>query len=122
RLPAVTTLVPEGQPATAPHPAGQASCLRIAPGGAVSLAAGTAGTGTVSVEAGLGGLVVAGRAGADPGTAYSLITDAGIRYPVENAEVAGLLGYPVQAAAVVPPGVLDLIPAGPALALDRIKG
>lgn len=119
-LPVADAPAPAGLPTEAPVPvdpaAGDSWCLRIAADGTAALLPGPAPTGAVTVapdrkvvvETGLGGLVITG-------SGYSLITDAGIRYPVADAGTAEALGYPVEAAAGVPPGVLDLLPVGPPL-------
>ncbi|WP_017540755.1 type VII secretion protein EccB [Nocardiopsis halophila] len=70
----------------------------------------------IGVPAGEGGLVRAARAGgrADRG-AYYLVTDAGAKYPVPDAESAERLGHPPGGARDVPAAVLDMLPTGPEL-------
>jgi type VII secretion protein EccB len=70
----------------------------------------------VALPPGAGALV-----GADPGTgpdsgviSYFLVAD-GRRYALASKGVAGLLGYGLSQAVLLPAGVVDLIPAGPAL-------
>lgn len=46
---------------------------------------------------------------------YSLVTDVGIQFPVESAEVLGTLGYSTSDATALPAAVLNRIPSGPAL-------
>jgi type VII secretion protein EccB len=72
--------------------------------------------GQVTLPSGGGALV-----GANPGTAadtgvisYFLVAD-GRRYALASKEVAGMLGYSLSQAVLLPAGVVDLIPAGPAL-------
>ena len=72
--------------------------------------------GQVALPPGAGALV-----GDAPGTglrsgaiSYFLVA-AGRRYALASTEVAGMLGYSLSQAAVLPAGVVDLIPAGPAL-------
>jgi type VII secretion protein EccB len=118
-----------GLPPTPPAPAtpgsGQAWCAHAPAGGMPVLAAdrpvgagGTVHTGpgvartgrtadAVEVAAGMGGLALAG-------TTLYLITDAGVKYPVAGA-AARTLGYPPESAVAVAPGLLDLLPTGPAL-------
>jgi ESX secretion system ATPase EccB len=59
--------------------------------------------------------------GADPGTgpdngviSYFLVAD-GRRYALASTSVAGLLGYDLSRAVLLPAGVVDLIPQGPVL-------
>jgi type VII secretion protein EccB len=59
--------------------------------------------------------------GATPGTgqaagavSYFLVA-GGFRYALASTSVAGMLGYSISQAALLPAGVLDLIPAGPVL-------
>jgi type VII secretion protein EccB len=49
------------------------------------------------------------------GASLYLINDLGVKYPV-TAESAEALGFSAKVAVSVPPGVLDLLPTGPALA------
>jgi type VII secretion protein EccB len=70
----------------------------------------------VALPPGSGALV-----GADPGTgpdpgviSYFLVAD-GRRFALASTRVAGLLGYRLSQAVLVPAGVVDLIPPGPAL-------
>jgi type VII secretion protein EccB len=75
-----------------------------------------AGVDQVALPPGAGALV-----GADPGTgpdpgviSYFLVAD-GRRFALASTGVAGLLGYSLSQAVLLPAGVVDLIPAGPAL-------
>jgi type VII secretion protein EccB len=72
--------------------------------------------GQVALPPGAGALV-----GADPGAgpaagviSYFLVAD-GRRFALESTGVAGLLGYSLSQAVLLPAGVVDLIPAGPVL-------
>ncbi len=67
--------------------------------------------GYVALPPGAGALV-----GVAPGDtiSYFLIAD-GRRYALASTEVAGMLGYNLSQAVLLPAGVVDLIPAGPAL-------
>jgi type VII secretion protein EccB len=82
---------------------------RIPPGGApTGIAADVA---QVALPPGAGALV-----GMAPGPtiSYFLVTD-GRRYALASTGVAGMLGYDLSQAVRLPAGVIDLIPAGPAL-------
>ncbi|MEU4240066.1 type VII secretion protein EccB [Actinoplanes sp. NPDC026619] len=76
----------------------------------------------VAVEPGLGGLAVAGRRDEAPGSTYYLVTDAGTKYPLAGAAVAKTLGYSPDAAIVISPDLLDLLPTGPLLDPARVVG
>jgi type VII secretion protein EccB len=74
------------------------------------------GVGQVVLPPGRGALV-----GAAPGTgqaagavSYFLVAD-GRRYALASTNVAGMLGYNISRAVLLPAGVLDLIPEGPVL-------
>jgi type VII secretion protein EccB len=69
----------------------------------------------VAVQAGLGGLVRAGRAEQANGQQLFLVTDAGVKFPVPGGEVAKLFGYDAGSATLVAPALLDLLPTGPVL-------
>ncbi len=69
----------------------------------------------VVMAPGVGGLVRLGRAGQLNGSTYFLVTDAGVKYPLADASVAGILGYPLEHAATVPSALLALLPTGPVL-------
>ncbi|WP_431727159.1 type VII secretion protein EccB [Verrucosispora sp. TAA-831] len=90
-----------------------APAARTVDGTGVTRTARTAGA--VSVAPGVGGLVRLGRPGQLPGTGYFLVTDAGIKYPLADPSVAEVLGYPLDGAATVTRGLLDLLPTGPLL-------
>ena len=49
------------------------------------------------------------------GGVYSLVTDVGVRFPVQSAEVLGTLGYSASDATALPAAVLNRIPSGPVL-------
>ncbi len=72
--------------------------------------------GQVTLPPGAGALV-----GSDPGTgpdsgviSFFLVAD-GRRYALAKTEVAGMLGYSLSQAVLLPAGVVDLVPAGPPL-------
>ncbi|SHN75444.1 type VII secretion protein EccB [Cryptosporangium aurantiacum] len=60
-----------------------------------------------------GGAIAVVRA-RETGT-YSLVTDVGVRFPVESAEALAMLGYSTGDAVTLPTALLDRVPAGPAL-------
>lgn len=72
--------------------------------------------GQVTLPPGGGALVAADpSAGSDSGVvSYFLIAD-GRRYALAGTGVIGMLGYNLSQAVLLPAGVVDLIPAGPAL-------
>ncbi|MFG1610219.1 type VII secretion protein EccB [Actinoplanes sp. NPDC049265] len=76
----------------------------------------------VSVEAGQGGLVAAGRFGQALGAVRYLVTDAGVKYPVTDTGSATRLGFPASDTRPVPPRLLDLLPTGPALGTAMVLG
>ncbi|MEV4759510.1 type VII secretion protein EccB [Micromonospora sp. NPDC049559] len=76
----------------------------------------------VSVAPGQGGLVVAGRFGQALGPDRYLVTDAGVKYPVADADSAARLGFPASDARPVPARLLDLLPTGPALGTAMVLG
>ena len=75
-----------------------------------------AGVTAVALPAGAGALV-----GDAPGTGQSsgavsyFLVVGGRRYALASKEVAGMLGYSLSQAVLLPAGVVDLIPAGPVL-------
>lgn len=77
---------------------------------------------SVVVEAGAGGLILAGWPGQDPDPVRYLVTDTGLRFPVGSADAATRLGYPDQSAVAVPPPLLDMLPTGPLLDQEVIRG
>lgn len=139
-------VLPEGIPADLPRiladpPAGTTWCARHRMSdGQVDLVAGrpvtTAGmvvdgialrrtsrtAAAVSVAAGQGGLVAAGRFGQALGAVRYLVTDAGVKYPVTDADSAARLGFPATDTRPVPPRLLDLLPTGPALGTAMVLG
>lgn len=87
---------------------------RLPPGGVPTRAPGD--VGQVALPPGAGALV-----GEDPGTgpdpgviSYFLVTD-GRRFALASTRVAGVLGYRLSQAVLLPGGVVRLIPPGPAL-------
>lgn len=85
--------------------------------GAVPGAAAAAPVERVSVPRGRGVLVEAAASpGAPRGTGtVSVVTDAGVRYPLVNSDVAAMLGYGQVVPQQMPAEVVALLPAGPAL-------
>jgi type VII secretion protein EccB len=75
-----------------------------------------AGVTAVALPAGAGALVgdAPGTGQASGAISYFLVA-AGRRYALASKEVAGMLGYDLSQAAVLPAGLVDLIPSGPAL-------
>ncbi|MEU4556725.1 type VII secretion protein EccB [Micromonospora violae] len=70
----------------------------------------------ITVESGVGGLVLAGRQDQAPGSGFYLVTDVGVKYPLASASVAEQLGYSSPGARPVPRRLLELLPTGPVLA------
>ncbi len=104
-----------GTAATGAALTGQVETGGTVPAGGVATGV-PADVGQVTLPAGAGALV-----GADPSTgpdtgvvSYFLIAD-GRRYALAYKEVAGMLGYNLSEAVLLPAGLVDLIPAGPAL-------
>ncbi|MET0190788.1 MAG: type VII secretion protein EccB [Pseudonocardia sediminis] len=74
-------------------------------------------TDTVGIPAGRGVLARELSApGAAPGAAF-LVTDVGVRYPLQDEQVMGALGYSESSVVPVPGALLDLLPAGPVLSV-----
>lgn len=69
----------------------------------------------VLVEGGTAALVQSTPSPEAPGGALSVVTDAGLRYPLSSPEVAGFLGYRLDKLVRLPAGVVDRLPAGPVL-------
>ncbi|MPZ27568.1 MAG: type VII secretion protein EccB [Micromonosporaceae bacterium] len=69
----------------------------------------------VLVEGGRAALVRAVPAPDAPGGTWHLVTDQGIQFRLSAPEVAGMLGYRVDAAVPIAAGLLARLPAGPAL-------
>ena len=76
----------------------------------------------ISVAAGVGGLVLLGRPGQASGSSYLLVTDAGVKYPFPGVSAVEALGYSLEHAAVVPPTLLALLPTGPLLDPNQVRG
>ncbi|MEV0053627.1 type VII secretion protein EccB [Saccharopolyspora shandongensis] len=55
-----------------------------------------------------------------PGAGIYLITEAGAKFPVVDADAASALGLPVETARLVPADLLALLPTGPVL--EKING
>ncbi|WP_240746904.1 type VII secretion protein EccB [Cryptosporangium phraense] len=62
-----------------------------------------------------GALVRSSPTGASLGAAFFLVTEAGVKYPVADADTVTALGYDPAAATGVPPALLALLPTGPVL-------
>jgi type VII secretion protein EccB len=69
----------------------------------------------VYVPAGRVAIVRTSGASGVAGATYHLVTDVGIRYPVETPEALALLGYSTSAAVTVPPALVNKLPVGPTL-------
>jgi ESX secretion system ATPase EccB len=97
----------------------------VAPTGPVCVAEGRVlldpplpdGTDGVVVPRGGGALVEAAASpGAPAGTGtLSIVTDAGVRYPLANPDLLAALGFGGVAPVRVPAGLVSLVPSGPAL-------
>jgi type VII secretion protein EccB len=126
--------LPDKPPAVAPTVPGQVWCTRRAgSNGQVQVIAEPLPPGTREVPRGIGisstaqtaaaaamapsvgGLVRLGRPEQANGASYFLVTDAGIKYPLADAAVAGTLGYPLERATTLPSALLALLPTGPVL-------
>src|SRR5262249_14383000 len=128
--------VPDAAPAAPAGPAGTAG--PAGPAGPASPAvpavpavpaspAGPAGTaGPAGSGAGVDRILVPRRRGAiveaaaapdaPPGTGtLSLVTDAGLRYPLASPDLLGVLGYSGVTPQRVPAGLVALLPSGPPL-------
>lgn len=137
-------LQPPELPATVPMPVvadpGQVPCLRYRPAAGdlevlmespadtvrvpargVGVTASEHPARAIVVDAGAGGLLLAGWPGHPPDTTRYLLTDVGVRFPVGSAEAAARLGYPDEVAVAVPPPLLDLLPTGPLLDPEVIE-
>jgi type VII secretion protein EccB len=114
---------------TAPSPA-TPLCVVYAGGGALAARVETGGTmppGGVptGISGGVDRVVLPSGAGAlvgdtpgpgqDSGAISYFLVTSGRRYALASTEVAGLLGYSLSQSVLLPAGVVDLIPAGPAL-------
>lgn len=70
----------------------------------------------VALPSGAGALVGADPGtGPDPGVISYFLVAGGRRFALASTRVAGLLGYRLSQAVLLPAGVVDLIPSGPAL-------
>jgi type VII secretion protein EccB len=98
---------------------GSAPTARVDTGGQVPSGAPTnfpAGVDQVALPPGAGALVAdAPGTGQDTGAISYFLVTAGRRYALASTQVASLLGYSLSQAVLLPAGVVDLIPAGPAL-------
>ncbi|GAA0239583.1 type VII secretion protein EccB [Cryptosporangium japonicum] len=64
---------------------------------------------------GSGALVRPSPGGAALGVSFFLVTEAGVKYPVADADTVSALGYDPAAATGVQPALLALLPTGPVL-------
>ncbi len=102
--------------------------LRITTGGELPAPAeGTesdAGVGTgltadhVTVPSGQAAIVAARPSPDSPPSAYYLVTDAGVKFPVPNEDTLAKLGYAGVKPVEVPSAILRLVPQGPALNVE----
>jgi type VII secretion protein EccB len=69
----------------------------------------------VNVVSGQAAVVAARTTAGSPPSAYYLVTDAGVKFPVPDEGTLGKLGYGGVKPLEVPPGILGLVPQGPAL-------
>jgi type VII secretion protein EccB len=104
-----------GTAATGTALTGQVETGGTLPSGGVATGA-AADVGQITLPAGAGALVGADpSAGSDSGVvSYFLIAD-GRRYALASTGVIGMLGYSRSQAVLLPAGVVELIPPGPAL-------
>ena len=117
----VVTAPPPAVPLCVVYSGGGGSLARqVETGGQMPLggvqAGAPAGVDQVALPPGAGALVGADPgAGPDPGViSYFLVAD-GRRFALASTAVAGLLGYNLSHAVLLPAGVVDLIPPGPVL-------
>lgn len=116
---------PERAPELAAWPDGpQQLCVRYADQASPDLVLGPAdgagsgqpaGDGDGLVRLPTGGGALAAATDADGAPALSLITDNGIRYPIADQRTLEQLGLAGTSIAMLPTGVLDLLPQGPTL-------
>jgi type VII secretion protein EccB len=136
-------LLPTSPPSLDALTGGRMPCVRTLPGGnsvttSVVTAPGTAVTAANAVRqvtgAGTSGdpatarvadaVAIAPRAGllartlpapGVPGAGLYVVTEDGVKFPVQDTAVAGALGYTVPSATAVPADLLALLPTGPVL-------
>jgi type VII secretion protein EccB len=101
---------------TAVAAAPPASVARSATGGG-------AGVDEVGVPAGRGVLVRSAASASAPASSgpLSIVTDAGVRYPIADRDALTKLGYGATAAQAVPAGIVALLPEGPALSAEAAR-
>jgi hypothetical protein len=76
----------------------------------------------VDVAGGAGALVEAQAAPGATGGALSLVTDRGVRHPLSDpVKGRDVLGYGKVRPVQMPSGLVDLVPAGPALDAEAAK-
>lgn len=80
-----------------------------------------AGAGAITVAPGNGALVRAQDAPGAGGGSYFLVTEEGVKFPLAAADIKAL-GYRAGSAALLPAGLLGLLPTGPALDLPSLRG
>jgi type VII secretion protein EccB len=93
--------------------------------GSTTVPAGTGGgadrVDRVLVPPGRGAVVEALAAPDSPNGALCLVTDLGVRYPLVNSNVLGLLGYAGVTPVRLPAGLVALLPSGRALDPDAAR-
>lgn len=117
------TTLPATPPRPRPAPEGAAVCVEHSgrPGQATVVVfspdRAQPGTGAVTVRvAAGGGALLLSRFDADPAQQpAALVDERGIAYPLAGRDISAL-GYSAQQAVVMPPALVGLLPAGPALA------
>jgi ESX secretion system ATPase EccB len=146
--PAVSLTMPDGPGAPAAPPTafapgqGQVPCMDYAGSGgtapdfvyaapsagsppALSMTGVTAspeGADLIKVAPGGGALLRPQPAPGADGSSFSLVTDAGVKFPVPSATEVAALGYRAGRAARLPAALAGLLPTGPALNLPAMRG
>lgn len=64
---------------------------------------------------GSGALVRSSPSGASIGASFFLVTEAGVKYPLADADTVSALGYQPESASGATPALLALLPTGPVL-------
>jgi type VII secretion protein EccB len=104
-----------GTAATGTALTGQVETGGTLPSGGVATGAAT-GVGQITLPPGGGALVGADpSAASDSGVVSYFLIAGGRRYALASTAVIGMLGYDRSQAVLLPAGVVDLVPAGPAL-------
>jgi hypothetical protein len=104
-----------GTAATGTALTGQVETGGTLPSGGVATGAAT-GVGQITLPPGGGALVGADpSAASDSGVVSYFLIAGGRRYALASTAVIGMLGYDRSQAVLLPAGVVDLVPPGPAL-------